>query len=480
MKPNVKVSTFLSIVLIVVIISIMTLLFSSDDKREDLLIATAQNQSFSIELNLIGILDAAKSHMISSALEATSGTIIYLIEDGKMVKKDELLVRFDDSAIKKEVAQYQAEVESYTAAVSAAEQIVAFEKSQVEREIAGAHYNKNVAALELKRLEEGEGPLKISTLNEELQRIKSELKRYQSFMSDLNQLKDKGFDNPSEITSTKDRITVLQAKLDSAQKRYQSYKLHVLPALIESAKAKVQNSELIVQQTIQGGKHKIAKTKAGLLQVKGVLETKKSSLDKVLYILSQTEIRAPFEGIVIHYITFRDGEKRKPREGDSVFINQPILYLPDISKMIVKSKARETDLHKIRLGQKCVFHVDAYPDARLTGVITFIGSLATAEDDGKTHGKFFQVEFKVDQTDLRLRPGMTSRISISSDQVKAALTIPIQAVFTDEQDTICYIRKRNGTFEKRVITIGRQNEDYVEITGGLQEGDKVSLIRRTK
>ncbi len=64
--------------------------------------------------------------------------------------------------------------------------------------------------------------------------------------------------------------------------------------------------------------------------------------------------------------------------------------------------------------------------------------------------------------------------------MKAALTIPIQAVFTDEQDTICYFRKKNGTYEKRVITIGKQNEDYVEITGGLQAGDQVSLIRRTK
>jgi len=463
--------------LVVVFVLLMPWLLSSNTDREDLVLARVARRDFNIELNIVGVLDAAKSHMISSDLEGLSGTIIYLIEDGKWVKKGELLVRFDRASFEKEVTELEAQVESYRAAVQAAEQVVAFEINQVDREIANAEYGHSVAALELRRLRERDGPLKLSTLKDEQQKVSIELKRYLSFLSDLNSLQEKGFDNPSEIISTKEQISAYKEKLASVTKRYESYEKHVLPALIESAKAKLQNAEVILQQTRQGGKHKIAKTRAGLLQVKGILKTKRTSLDKAVLKLSKTEIKAPLDGIVIHYSTFRNGEKRKPREGDSVFMNQPLLYLPDISRMVVNTKAREVDLHKIELGQQGRIVVDAYPDARLTGVLTFIGSLATAEETGSSYEKYFQVIFKVNEEDNRLRPGMTCRISIQAWSIKDALTVPVQAVFTEDQKNYCFVKKVEDGFEKRKVSIGRQNEELVEIVEGLYPGEQVSLIR---
>lgn len=476
MRNNKALTMSLFTIFIIVIITI-SVLESSDSEEETQLLASIKKRDFDIELNIVGVLDAAKSHMISSDLEGLNGTIIYLIDDGKWVKKGEVLVRFDQSSFEKEVANYEAQVESYTAAVKAAEQIVAFEKNQVEREIANAEYGHSVALLELKRLQDGEGPLKLSILEEEQQKVKLELTRYQSFLADLKDLEAKGFNNPSEMSSTKEKVSMYEANLASVNRRYESYKKHVFPALVESAKAKVQNSLLILQQTKQGGKHKIAKTNATLLQVKGVLKTKKASLDKAVYELSKTEIKAPFDGIIIHYETFRDGEKRKPREGDSVFMNQPILYLPDITKMVVKTKAREVDLHKIKLGQKARIVVDAYPDVRLTGSLTFIGSLATAEESGRGHEKYFQVLFNVNEHEKRLRPGMTCRITVEAESVKDVISAPVQSIFDENGESFCYVKKRGG-FEKRIVATGRHNEEFVEVTDGLQVGDQVSLIRQ--
>ncbi|MCK5516829.1 MAG: efflux RND transporter periplasmic adaptor subunit [Desulfobulbaceae bacterium] len=468
----------ISIALVVVFVFLMPWFLSSNNEQDDLVLAKASRRDFNIELNIVGVLDAAKSHMISSDLEGLSGTIIYLIEDGKWVKKGELLVRFDRASFEKEVTELEAQIESYRAAVQAAEQVVAFEINQVDREIANAEYGNSVAVLELRRLREGDGPLKLSVLKEEQQKVNIELKRYLSFLADLNSLQEKGFDNPSEIISTKEQISAYREKLASVSKRYESYEKHVLPALIESAKAKLQNAAVILQQTKQGGKHKIAKTKAGLLQVKGILKTKIASLDRAALKLVKTEIRAPLDGIVIHYSTFRNGEKRKPREGDSVFMNQPLLYLPDISRMVIKTKAREVDLHKIKLGQKSRIVVDAYPDARLTGVLTFIGSLATAEETGPGYEKYFQVIFQVNEEDNRFRPGMTCRITIQAESVKNALSVPVQAVFTGDQGNYCLVKKKQDGFEKRKVLIGRQNEEFVEIVDGLYSDEQVSLVRR--
>ena len=464
---------------VIAIAAFSTLWFMSSNKDlNDLTTVKVTQHDFNIELNLVGVLDAAQSHMIASNLEGLSGTIIYLIDDGKWVKKGETLVRFDQSSFAKEVAELKTQVESYKAAVQAAEQVVAFEINQSEREITNAEYGHNIATLDLKRLQEGDGPLKLSILDEEQQKVAIELKRYQSFLADLNKLQKEGFENPSELISTKEQITTYKAKVASVNKRYESYKKHILPALLESAKAKVQKSTLILRQTKQGTKYKIAKTKASLLQVKGILKTKKVALDKAIFKLAKTEIKAPFDGIVIHYSTFRNGEKRKPREGDSVFMNQPLLYLPDISKMIIKTKAREVDLHKIKLGQEGNIIVDAYPDTKLTGVLTFIGSLATTEETGSKFEKYFQVIFKVNEENLKFRPGMTCRISIQAASVKNALSVPIQSVFTSEQETYCFVKEKQGGFKKRKVSIGRQNEDFVEILEGLQAGEEVSLLRQ--
>ncbi len=432
---------------------------------------------FQVEINVVGELDAAQSHMLSSEIQGTDGKIIYLIDDGTRVKKGDILAKLDPLPFQKQVESLEAEVGELKAAIDAAGQMVAYEDNQVGQEIANAEYGLNVATLELRQFEQGDGPLKISMLQEERQKAKLELQRYEAFYNDLLALKKEGFDNKSEITAAQEKVVVLREQFNEASSRFDSYKKHVFPALQESARAKKQNAVLHLEQIRQGGVHKVAKAQATLNQIASKVDAKETALKQTRAELEKTVIKAPFDGIVIHYETFRDGEKRKPREGDSVFMGQPILYLPDISKMIVKTKVREIDLFKLSLGQKGVIQVDAYPDTVFQGDLTFIGALATSESAEPGQEKYFQVIFTLQQEDKRLRPGMTCRVSIISQQVKQAVTVPTQALFADADGDICYVQSGWGAYEKRKVRVGAQNEDLVEILDGLKVGEKVSLVR---
>ncbi len=437
----------------------------------------AKLQDLQVRINVVGELDAAQSHMLSSEVLGTEGKIIFLIEDGTRVKKGDTLVKLDPLPFQKEVEGLQAEVDELKAAVQAAEQMVAAEDNQVGQEIANAEYNLNVATLELKQFEEGDGPLKVSTMQEDRQKAQLELLRYESFYKDLQELKKNGFDNKSEITSAEEKVASLRDQFKEAAGRFESYKKHVFPALLESARAKKQNAALLLERNRQGGVHKVAKAQATLNQIASKVNAKETALEQARIELEKTLIKAPFDGIVIHYETFRDGEKRKPREGDSVFMNQPILYLPDISKMIVKTKVREIDLFKLTLGQKGIVQVDAYPDTVFNGDLTFIGALATSESTEPGQEKFFQVVFTLQNEDKRLRPGMTCRISIIAQSLKQVLAVPTQAVFSDDRGDVCFVQDRWGGYEKRPVKMGIQNEDIVQILSGLQAGEKVSLIK---
>ena len=467
-----------AIVLALVCLALAAAYLGGRDKKQE---ATpvefeVQRRDFQVEINVVGELDAAQSHMLSSEIKGTEGKIIYLIEDGARVKKGDTLVKLDPLPYQKQVEGLQAEVAELKAAVEAARQMVAFEENQVGQEIANAEYSLNVAGLELRQFEEGDGPLKISMLQEERQKAKLELQRYEAFYNDLLQLKKEGFDNKSEISAAEEKVAVLREQHKEANGRFESYKQHVYPALLESARAKKQNAMLMLEQNRQGGVHKVAKAQATLGQIAGKVAAREAALDQSRIELEKTVIKAPQDGIVIHYETFRDGEKRKPREGDSVFMGQPILYLPDISKMIVKTRVREVDLFKLSLGQKGVVRVDAYPDTAFKGDLTFIGALATSEAPGSGQEKYFQVVFTIIDGDRRLRPGMTCRVSIIAQAVKQAVVIPNQAIFTAEGGDFCYVRTGWGAYEKRSIKTGVENEDVVQVTEGLEPGEKVSLV----
>ena len=164
------------------------------------------------------------------------------------------------------------------------------------------------------------------------------------------------------------------------------------------------------------------------------------------------------------------------RIGDVVWQNQPLVYLPDISEMVVKTQIREIDLHKVGVGKPAVVLVDAYPDIRLHGQLQSIGVLAESRTESHTADKYFQVVILVKEGDQRLRPGMTARVEIECGKVEDALCVPIHAVFNEQSMSYCYVDTR-ASYEKREVSVGVQSQDWAQILSGLSEGECITLSR---
>jgi HlyD family secretion protein len=442
----------------------------------DAQLATVGRGDLDISVQTVGVLDAARTHMVSSAVRGDKGKIISLVKDGASVTQNEVLVRLDPTPFETEIHRLGGEVRSLAASVSSAKQMLEWEKNQMEREIQTAEYNKTVAKLELRRLVEGEGPLQSAQYKSELDKAKEEYDRYQTYIVELDKLQDQGFANPNEMALARRKAAQLEELYQTARQRYGSYQAHVLPTAIESARAKVDKAVMEIEQLKKGTAFKVARAEAVLAEVQGKLETVQASHKQALAELKKTTIRAPFSGIAILYETFRDGQKRKPRVGDRVWQNQPLLYLPDISTMIVKTQIREVDLHKIAMDQPCMVRVDAYPDTVVSGKVTLIGMLATERFEGGIGEKYFQLTITLAGENHRFRPGMTARITVDSEDAADILFVPVHAVFYDGPRTFCYRMIENRKFQEQDVVLGRQNEDAVEIVSGLEKGDQVSLF----
>ncbi len=443
----------------------------------ELLTAVVQRGDLKVAIQTVGVVDAAKSHMISSDIRGNKGKIIYLVSDGSWVEKGEALVRLDPSPFETEVHHLQGKVKSLEAAAQAAKQLVSWEKNQVNQNIAAKEYELKVARLDIARLVKGEGPLQLSQYEEEMRKAKAEYERYSSFYNELKKLEKDGFDNPAELVRAKENAGTYREKYDAARRRFESYRDYVLPSMEEAAKAKVENSMLQLAQSKKAAVFKIANAVADAHQAEAKLETVQRFLELARTELENTVIRAPQSGIAILYEAFRDGQKRKPREGDTVLMNQPILYLPDITSLIVRTRVREVDLHKVETGQKAAVLIDAYPSIRFKAEVQFVGALATGAGAGNKTGKYFQVVLGVSGRDMRLRPGMTARVIIQAEPTVNALLLPVQAIFQDNSGRpFCYVVSTFNRIEKVPLELGRENEMRVEVVSGVQQGDRVRLI----
>lgn len=397
---------------------------TSSSRGEDIQLATVTLADFDIKVNTIGSLDADRSFMISSNVKGDKGKIIYLIDDGRMVKEGDLLLRFDPTPFEDEILRLSGELRSRDATVEAVVQNLEWEKSQAEGAVHTAEFN--------------------------LKDARQEYERHRSYIKDLEDLGKKGHHYPTEIFQAKKKIEQLLAKL--------------------------QKAEVDLSQVSQERMFKVAGAMAAVKKAQSEKETTQLTLDEARDQLKKTTIRAPFSGIVVHYEIFRDGQKRKPRIGDTVWQNQPLLYLPDISSMIIKTQIRELDLYKIKTGQKASVRVDAFPGSVFSGEVTLIGALGAERTDSSRGEKYFQITVAVKGSDSRLRPGMTARVFILADSVKKALCVPIHGVFDENGRKYSYVSE--GMRFKRVSVVpGKQNEDVVEIRSGLQSGDRVALIK---
>jgi HlyD family secretion protein len=189
--------------------------------------------------------------------------------------------------------------------------------------------------------------------------------------------------------------------------------------------------------------------------------------------LARTEVRADVPGIAVYRDVFFGSEQRKPQVGDQVWANQPLLILPDISRMVVETRVRETDIHKVEKNQSVVIRVPAYPDLRLTGQVSLLGTLAQEEKERRS-AKFFQVTVLVNESEPRLRPGMTARVEVEVEERPRALTVPVEAVFEKDGRSICYVLER-GRLRPREVVLGPSNPDAVVVEKGLSKGDRVAL-----
>jgi HlyD family secretion protein len=192
--------------------------------------------------------------------------------------------------------------------------------------------------------------------------------------------------------------------------------------------------------------------------------------------LSQMEVRAPSNGVVIYFPNYSQGWiNAKPfKAGDQVWPGSTIAELPDLTSLELKGKIEEIDRGRIAIGQDSRILVDSYPEKPFAGKLAGISPLVEQSFGEWPPTRNFRALGAFVEPDKRLRPGMNGRLDIIVERVPNAISVPASAVFPRQGRPTVYVEDRTGWRPQEVEVLAR-NPDEVAIRG-IQAGTKVALI----
>lgn len=221
----------------------------------------------------------------------------------------------------------------------------------------------------------------------------------------------------------------------------------------------IARSELDTSDTnYQTAKAQISAAKAQIAQTEAALRYAETNL---MY----TDIVSPVDGIVV---------SRNVDAGQTVAASfqTPTLFTiaEDLTKMQIDSSVVEADIGRVNAGQPVEFTVDAYPDTAFKGVVSEVRNAPIVVQNVVT----YDAVIKVDNSGLRLKPGMTANVSIIVSTMKGVLRIPNAAL---RFKPVGQIMGRTGEKGPGVWIIKDGKPELIKVAIGISDGNFTGLIK---
>ncbi|MGA2687045.1 MAG: efflux RND transporter periplasmic adaptor subunit [Candidatus Korobacteraceae bacterium] len=255
---------------------------------------------------------------------------------------------------------------------------------------------------------------------------------------------------------------------------------------------------------IGSAKAKLAQAKANLDSAQGHIGQNVATLRRVNDVLSKTEYRAPFDGVITN-LPVREGETVVPGIQNSP--GSTLMTVADTSLITAEVKVDESDIVNVQLGQSAEVSIDAIPKQKFKGTVTEIGGNAVLRSTGVStaqtvssgqEAKDFKVVIALQNPPSNVHPGLSATARITTANKSGVLAIPIQALTIRERDDLTPNKDKKGSVQAAVpagnpkeelqgvfvlrnkkeavfvpVTTGISATTDIEVTSGLKEGDEI-------
>ena len=175
--------------------------------------------------------------------------------------------------------------------------------------------------------------------------------------------------------------------------------------------------------------------------------------------LGYTRITAPFDGLII---------QRAVKFGETVTAGQQLFRISDFDPLLCVIGVPERDLARLSIGQPAILQVEAFPGEQFRGRVLRISPVVDAATGT------IRVTLEVNRQG-RLSPGMFAGVRLVTDVREDALIMPKRALSLESLADSVFVVEDGAAYRRNVI-LGYEEDDRVEVTSGLDRGDRVIVV----
>jgi RND family efflux transporter MFP subunit len=258
--------------------------------------------------------------------------------------------------------------------------------------------------------------------------------------------------NRADLAVAEARIADAQARLKLAEIQYQRQTKLIVDSFTS-------------QEAVDNAAKELAVNQAGLNLARRQAESAKAALKESEANLGYSTITAPISGVIASVST---------QEGETVAagLNAPVFVtIVDLKRLQVDAFVDEVDIGKVHEGQKAVFTVDAYPAREFEGKVVAIYPKAVIQENVVNYDVVIDITSSYDGL---LKPDMTASVTIMLEARPNVLAVPAEAVNRERGKTLLYVMT-DGRAEPREVKTGWKDGPWIEIAGGVEEGETILL-----
>ena len=234
-------------------------------------------------------------------------------------------------------------------------------------------------------------------------------------------------------------------------------------------------SDLVGEEEFDTMRNQLELARIDLKSSRERLAQAQAQLEQVNDQLSKTRIVSPIDGL----ITSLDIKVGETAIASSTNIpGSSLMTIANPQSIYTEVLVDEADIANLAVGQRAEIVAIAYPDEPIHGVVRYIAN--TAKTEPNRQGLSFTVEIDIlDAGNVVLRPGMSCRAEIFTEQDQAVPAVPIQALIFEEDrsqllsEFFIFVND-DGIARKTAVQVGTSDDEFQELTSGID--DDVEIV----
>ncbi len=420
---------------------------STDANLSAVEVMTLKPDTIERNLTYAGKIDANKTVSVTPKISGRVSEI--LVNEGDYVTEGQTLFVIDDSDIQDQIDSLESQLRISDAGVSSAEEGL----RQVDGGQAQSARLQLVTAVDNAKKSVDTAQEAVNNANISVETAKSSYDDIQKRYNDYTEMYNAGVISRSEFDSVELSYTQAKNAYDQAQ-------IGLTTAQNQLDQAQITYDQAVEALDIYDNQTTADNTANAQNSVNSAVASRDSvntSLQQARDTLADTVVTAPCSGVV---------SSKNIEVTNMVSSGSSPMVITDTSVVTVDVNVSEGLINKIAAGDSVDVVVSSISTEPVTATIKTVTGVADATGT-------YPVEVEIENTDGTLKPGMFASVSFVESKNDNAFVVERNTVLENETEQYVYVLNDDNTVRKAVVETGIDNGEYIELTSGVSDGDKV-------